>query len=362
MKCNILFKTISSFSLQFGYAFIILILVYSALIQFNSSKSLKNIDTQLYQLILDIPDAKDKKHMDILMANYSNIINEPIFYNLYLTFKDNESFTELQNVRSIGEFKDHIEKILLIIDLFQSNLYHSQMALMLSFIGISIILAIIITTSEFDQIKKYEKEKFQRLTDQKLMSVLENERNKIAIELHDDIAQKLSVISQHFQSDSISVHSDLLKRYNSDVIHKIRTLAQSLRAPEMDDYSIQQQIEFLYSDFRSLSNIKLHEKFNGLRALKLEDDQVLHLYRIIQELLSNCYKHSKAENVYISMLYVHPFFKITYKDDGIGYKEINDRNKLGLSGIRYRLRLLNAKVLINSSDGVNISINIEVNT
>ena len=89
----------------------------------------------------------------------------------------------------------------------------------------------------------------------------------------------------------------------------LRTMAHAHRTPEFNDLEFKKQLEFLFSDFSSISTIKLHTEINGFSALKIEKAKYLHIYRIIQELLSNCRKHSNAENLYFNLLYVHPVFE-----------------------------------------------------
>ena len=198
------------------------------------------------------------------------------------------------------------------------------------------------------------------MTDKSLMDVLERERNLIAIELHDDVAQKLSLISQHFHKPAAEENTDILKRYTADVIQKIRTMAHSLRSPDFPEGNFQKQIELLTADFSSISHISLAISFNGLSVLRISDNMKLHIYRIIQELLSNCRKHSSAEKVSLSILYVHPTLKISYTDDGVGMDLNRSYSGLGLRSIEYRARILNAEMNKTSAQGLQILMNIPV--
>lgn len=360
MNRNNLNKKLQDLSLLFGYLFILIVLVSFAFIQFSSTQNLQSIETELRIQILSLASL-EVGEIDEAILRFEEFKNTGIFSNLNSTLSYSNSLYPLHSINSKEELIIALQDIGSLLDSYSDDLYRSQAILFITFIGLSIILSILLTISEFDQIKKYEREKNKRITDRKLMDILESERNLIALELHDDVAQKLSVISQHFDHSHKEDHSELLKRYNSDVIHKVRTMAQSLRSPEFHHGDFQKQIEFLYADFISISNIKLDASFRGLKALQIDEDQKLHIYRIIQELLSNCRKHSSADKVDIIILYVHPIIKITYNDDGIGLDENVNYSGLGMKSIKYRLRVLNATMEIKSNnDGLGINLNIPV--
>ena len=316
------------------------------------------IETELRDQIFGLSDLSEE-NLGEAIFRFQILRDEEVFSNLNSTFTGEDEYLSAKSIESLSDLKSTLEALGIILDSYNRDLFRSQAILYVTFVGLSVILSVLLTISEFDQMKKYERERNRRVTDRKLLDVLEGERNLIAVELHDDVAQKLSVISQHFdQSDKN--HTNLLKRYNSDIMHKIRTMAQSLRSPEFEYGDFQKQVEFLFADFRSISNIKLNASFNGLTALKMEEKDKLHIYRVIQELLSNCRKHSSASEVFISFLYVHPTLKIKYHDDGVGMEIDKEHKGLGLKSIKYRLNILNAEILRMSDDGLKIQINIPV--
>lgn len=359
MKKNGLFKKLPNLSLLFGNVFILMVMVSLAFIQFSSTHNLKILETELREQILNLATIQnDGLHEAIL--DYESLINEEVFVNLSFTFSHENHADLYKPIFAVDDLRKSLTIIGLQLDSYSLDLYRSQTILFIAFVILSVILSILLTISELDQMKKYEREKNKRVNDQKLIEVLEDERNLIAVELHDDVAQKLSVISQHFDDSSQIEHSELLKRYNSDVIHKIRTMAHALRSPEFNLGNFQKQLEFLYSDFKSISNIELDATFIGLTVVELNDDHQLHIYRIIQELLTNCRKHSMAKTVKISVLYSHPMLKLHYIDDGVGMVSNENRNSLGLKSIQYRLNILNANMQVSSKKGLDITITIPV--
>ena len=342
-----------------GYLFILLMMVSFSFLQFSSTRNLMAIGIELQDQILDLSDP-DTDDFEAAAARTRKFLKKEIFSILNSKLiNDGESFAA-ESIHSPDDLRSTLKEAGILLDSYNRDLFRSQAILFISFIVFSVILSILLTISEFDQMKKYEREKNRRITDRKLLDLLEEERNLVAIELHDDVAQKLSIISQHFDHSEMEQHTELLKRYNSDVIYKIRAMAQSLRSPEFEYWEFQKQIEFLFADFRSISDIKLDASFNGLTAFKMEDKEKLHIYRIIQELLSNCRKHSSAFEAFISILYVHPILKIHYRDDGVGMDIDKEHRGLGLKSIKYRLRILNAEMKSTYDNGLKIQINIPV--
>ncbi len=352
-------KKIPNVSLLSGYLFILLVFISFSFVQFSSTRNLKELETGVLQLLYDLPGYR-ADNLDAAVARFQRLRNTDIFTALNATFTEGGNNLPSGPIDTIEDLYLSLEELGRILDVYNHELFRSQTILFITFICLSVILSILLTVSEFDQVKKYERERYKRLTDRKLLDILEGERNLIAVELHDDVAQKLSVISQHFNMSMNEEHTDLLKRYNSDVIHKIRTMAHSLRSPEFENSDFQKQIEFLFADFRSVSSIKLDGSFNGLSALVLDGEKKLHVYRVIQELLSNCRKHSSASRLSISLLYVHPVLRIIYRDNGVGMDTEGEYTGLGLKSIKYRLRILNAEIQKVSEDGLKIQINIPV--
>jgi signal transduction histidine kinase len=82
--------------------------------------------------------------------------------------------------------------------------------------------------------------------------------------------------------------------------------------------------------------------------LKLQDDQKLNLYRILQELLNNIVKHSDATHVDLQLLDVDDFLVVTLEDNGIGFDSKSKSNGLGLINIERRIEFLKGTIELSS--------------
>ena len=198
-------KNLPNLSLLSGYVFILAVMVMFGTVQFASTRNLNDIDSGLRILTLNISDSKNDADFQRLLIQYREFINTDLFSRLQSTFQLEGKTPAVPDIRDIEDLKEQIAAIGNVLDSREADLYRSQAILLTTFIGLSIILSILLTVSEFDQLKKLEHEKSQRLSDQKLMDVLEEERNLIAVELHDEVAQKLSILNQHFESPFIII-------------------------------------------------------------------------------------------------------------------------------------------------------------
>lgn len=184
----------------------------------------------------------------------------------------------------------------------------------------------------------------------------ENERNRISKELHDDVTSQLSIIN-------LNVH--LLKQKmasNKDMFKIIDHIETSLKKSTERTRSISHELmplilkKFgLHHALQELEDsVNITEIFNlditNSHIIQINDHfKILHIYRIIQELVNNALKYSKAKNVHISFEEEQDLnIKMTYSDDGIGFDAKKVKGGLGLSNMNTRVTLLDGKVIIDS--------------
>ena len=186
------------------------------------------------------------------------------------------------------------------------------------------------------------------------IDLMEKERNILALDIHDDVAQKLSIIGRTLEEESSKGNKETLlsAKYARDLLDTVRGYSTSLRTPENLYDNLDASLGKLCTDFSIYSHIDLHCRKMGLKALSMTPDNSRHLYRIIQESLNNAHKHSHANSVHIFILYSHPKLTVKIKDNGQGF-DLNNlpENGLGLDGIKYRLKLLGARYEMKSEIG-----------
>jgi len=202
----------------------------------------------------------------------------------------------------------------------------------------------------------------------------EEERKRIARELHDDTAQSLvtlsrgldSILSQKKELTAGSTKELEQMRQTVDLsLQNVRRFSQDLRPSIIDDLGLVPAIEWLSTRLGKLQPINALIKTRGaIRRLSPEIE--LTLFRIAQEALTNVSKHSKATSVDISIIFEKHKVMLSISDNGQGFvvpvswNEVAIRSQLGLLGMRERAQLIQGNLEIDSKPGTGTVIRIEV--
>jgi PAS domain S-box-containing protein len=202
----------------------------------------------------------------------------------------------------------------------------------------------------------------------------EEERKRIAQELHDDTVQALVVHCQDID-DMASGTKGLRKvaRLRLEEIHQqaskimrdVRRLSQDLRPAALDNLGLVPAIEWLVSDVARYSGIDTKLKVLGVER-KLPDEVGLVLFRIVQEALRNVWKHAHATSAEITLEFSEGRTRVSVEDNGRGFdppammSSLPRHGKLGLAGMEERARLLGGTLNITSKPGQGTTLAAEV--
>ncbi len=202
----------------------------------------------------------------------------------------------------------------------------------------------------------------------------EEERRRIAQELHDDSTQDL-VILLHRMDDLIATSANLsskdmanleeLRQHTSKIIDGVRRFSQDLRPSVLDDLGLLPALEWLTSDLTSHFGVTIDMNVVGaVRRFPPETELVL--FRIVQESLRNVWKHAGASRAWVTVEFSDDRTALTVRDDGEGF-ELPERiedlalaGKLGLTGMQERAQLIGAKLTIQSEPGKGTTVTAEV--
>jgi two-component system sensor histidine kinase DegS len=208
---------------------------------------------------------------------------------------------------------------------------------------------------------------------QQVTRAQEEERRRIARELHDDTAQDLIIILRQVDKLSsaagLSVeNSELLKELRektSKVLDEVHRFSQDLRPSVLDDLGLLPALEWLTSDLTEHLGIAVEMKVRGtVRRFSPEIELVL--FRITQEALRNVWKHSGASRAWVSLEFGDDKAVLTIKDEGKGFRlpeRIEDlavAGKLGLTGMQERAQLIGGRLGIKSAPGKGTTVTLEV--
>ena len=193
----------------------------------------------------------------------------------------------------------------------------------------------------------------------------EEERERIAQDLHDDVSSKLNVIHLYANlllegnlstNEYASVNEQIIEATNK-TLESARKIAHNLLPPILDKFGLKSAIEELADIFNNSKKINISSDINFPRK-HLSSDAELHLFRITQELINNSIRHGEAEECKISINLVNEKLHFTYTDNGIGFNSDDVKNKkgIGLKNIESRVAILNGKLSTKSAKNKGIQV------
>src|SRR5919199_775318 len=186
----------------------------------------------------------------------------------------------------------------------------------------------------------------------------EEERARIAQDLHDEVNQALTAILLRLQATISDAPSGLQEELNESkqlvtrAMEELLTLARQLRPTALDDHGLVPALASQVADFGDRTGIRAEFRRSGPVPL-LNDEEQLVLYRVTQESLSNVAQHSGAGRVDVELSSVGRTI-LRIRDDGQGFTSVpraNGRAHLGLSGMRERALLVGGRLNIYSEPG-----------
>ena len=205
-----------------------------------------------------------------------------------------------------------------------------------------------------------------------LQKIREDERTKIAREIHDELGQQLtglkmdiSWLRKKIGPDNMAINDkfdDAISLIDSS-IKSIRLIASELRPSIIDDLGLNAAFEWQIRDFSKRMNIEVQYQ-NDFDDVDIDSNISIGLFRILQESLTNIARHAGAEKVIISISKTKKLIGLMIQDDGIGFDTSAKKaeHTFGLLGIKERTFMMKGDCLIYSKpgEGTRISIHIPV--
>ena len=197
--------------------------------------------------------------------------------------------------------------------------------------------------------------------------ILESERLRIARELHDSVSQQLfaaamllSALQTNGEEFSVEMKQqiDLINEIIGEAQSEMRALLLHLRPVKLDGKSLKEGIEQLLNELKSKVPIQIKHEIDEIKLTDVVED---HLFRIIQELLSNVLRHSHAEELEVYFKRSEDFYQLRIIDDGEGFDMEEKKNSgFGLLNIKERIAGLGGNVRIISFPKQGTSIEIRI--
>lgn len=207
-----------------------------------------------------------------------------------------------------------------------------------------------------------------------LLSIQENERKRIASELHDGVGQSLTLIkfslseiAKQLASGSINEASESLQRLKVRVhgaLDEVRHAAMDLRPPMLDDLGILATLSWFFRELEAASPGMKVEKDFSIHESSVPEPLKITIFRIIQEATSNILKYANADRMRVNLKQVDDALHFSIEDNGDGFdpaevaiRDGSDRG-LGLLSMKERAKLTGGDYVMNSVAGKGTQIHV----
>ncbi|MFV9503520.1 MAG: ATP-binding protein [Oscillochloridaceae bacterium umkhey_bin13] len=190
-----------------------------------------------------------------------------------------------------------------------------------------------------------------------IIAAQEDERQRVARELHDEAAQALTSLLVRIKlleraEDPLAAraHTHELRELTVGALEQVRRVALELRPTILDDLGLVAAIEWRVDEFNAAgtARARLH---TDQRELRLPHQIELVCFRVVQEALTNVTRHARASAVTINLVHEGPHLTLTISDNGHGFDPEVVGNGLGLRGMRERLALIGGTLTLQSQPG-----------
>ncbi len=197
------------------------------------------------------------------------------------------------------------------------------------------------------------------------------ERNRLARELHDTIAQGLTAVLLHLETadalldaeaDRARIHQAMEQAIRSTraSLEETRRSVLDLRAAPLEGRDLAQALGQLVEDLRQQSALSIHFTATGANA-PLSSRLEVGLYRIAQEALTNVRRHAGARSVVLQLMITPEHARLVLEDDGVGFDpDAIPHEHYGLIGINERTRLLGGHLRIESARGTGTRLEVTI--
>ncbi|SES05550.1 histidine kinase [Salisediminibacterium halotolerans] len=198
----------------------------------------------------------------------------------------------------------------------------------------------------------------------KVITAQEEERKRIARELHDETSQsitslivglsllELSALNQHHMEKIRE-----MKRNAQRTLDEVHYISWSLRPSVLDDHGLVPAIRRYAEEFANKYGVEVDVHVIGLEDRRLSGDVEVTVYRVIQEALTNVARHAKAEEVSILLRNQHDKLDLIIEDDGKGFDTAAlpatewNKDHLGMKGMQERIESIGGRLVVESGEG-----------
>ena len=223
------------------------------------------------------------------------------------------------------------------------------------------ILAIILIITYLLFTRAIQKKQLENL--QAMVLGEENERKRVAKDLHDGIGVLLTSIKLRLSNFQDKIESKKEFQNSLDQIDnactEVRRISHNMVPASLTKLGLQEAILDLLDNVRASTDIIIEEALDYKEGAYDESKEVL-IYRVVQELINNSLKYASPEKLHVSISKSKQDYLLTYSDNGKGFDKSKIKFGLGLRSIASRVNILKGKLTYESSPGEGVTFNITI--
>lgn len=217
-----------------------------------------------------------------------------------------------------------------------------------------------------EQSIRKQREELRDLT-ARMMTAQEDERRRIARNLHDDLSQTIAHLAMDIGKLAAQTRDDAasqlrtLQRHAVEAADTVRQISHELHPSILDDLGLPAALEQYCEEFQERSGISTRFSSQNVPEY-LPRDVSSCIYHIAQESLRNVARHSKSASVLVGLEAHDGAVRLSVKDFGVGLPEraTESRSSIGIVAMKERARLVNGSVSLQSESGAGTEVNVEV--
>lgn len=205
---------------------------------------------------------------------------------------------------------------------------------------------------------------------QSVLNTLEEDRNRIALELHDSVGSQISANIHQLEAviEKLKSSNDLISdeiravvQSSKEVSEELRSISHTLIPRVLIDFGIVAALQGLVNRINAGNKCKV-EFINSFTGVELDQEIELNLYRITQELLNNALKHAQADHIFVQLVKNDQRLVLMIEDNGIGFdlEKLRHSEGIGLNNVETRTKVLGGELNIESAPNRGTVIIIEV--